>query len=86
MLAAYVAGEKRRSGVAWLFLSLFFSPLFALLALAALPMGNTTAATRDEGPWRCSKPQGRETESVYANHVKREVAGVVLEEDFGEKT
>jgi len=39
-VAAHVAGEKRRSEWTWLFLSLLFSPIITLLALAALPTGN----------------------------------------------
>ena len=39
VLAGYVAGEKHRSGLKWVLLSLLFSPLVALLALAALPVG-----------------------------------------------
>lgn len=36
-VVAYVASEKGRRGLAWWALSLFLSPLLALLALAALP-------------------------------------------------
>ncbi len=39
-LAAYVATEKGRSGVGWLFLSLLFPPYMSLLALSALPNKN----------------------------------------------
>lgn len=39
VLAGYVAGEKHRGGLKWTLLGLVFSPLVALLALAALPMG-----------------------------------------------
>jgi hypothetical protein len=36
-LVAHVASEKGRSGVAWRFAAVVFSPLVALLALAAVP-------------------------------------------------
>lgn len=36
-MAFYVTEEKGRSGVAWGFVALFFTPLLALIALAALP-------------------------------------------------
>ena len=37
-VCAYVAGEKGRSSVGWWFISLFASPLLALIALAAIPV------------------------------------------------
>ncbi len=38
ILAAWVASENNRSGVAWLLFGLVLSPLLALVALAALPV------------------------------------------------
>jgi hypothetical protein len=38
-LVPFVAREKNRSGVGWMVSSLLFSPLLALIALAALPPG-----------------------------------------------
>jgi hypothetical protein len=40
LFTAFVAEEKRRGFGAWFWLAIFFSPLIALLALAALPVGN----------------------------------------------
>jgi hypothetical protein len=39
-LIAYVAKEKHRDGASWMLIALVFSPLLALLALCALPMGD----------------------------------------------
>jgi hypothetical protein len=36
-LVPWVARQKGRSGFGWLFIALFFSPLLALIALAAVP-------------------------------------------------
>jgi len=36
-LVAHVASEKGRSGVAWGFAAIVFSPVIALIALAAVP-------------------------------------------------
>jgi hypothetical protein len=38
-LVPFVAREKNRSGIGWVVSSLLFSPLLALIALAALPPG-----------------------------------------------
>lgn len=38
-LVPYVASEKRRSAFGWILTSLFLTPLLALIALAALPIG-----------------------------------------------
>jgi hypothetical protein len=38
-LVPYVASEKRRSAFGWVLTALFLTPVLALLALAALPMG-----------------------------------------------
>ena len=38
-LVPYVASEKRRSASGWILTSLFLTPLLALIALAALPIG-----------------------------------------------
>ena len=38
-LVPFVAMSKGRSGLAWVFSALLFSPLLALIALAALPPG-----------------------------------------------
>ena len=37
MLCGFVAGQRGRTGVGWMLLALFATPLLALLALAALP-------------------------------------------------
>ena len=39
-LVPFVAIEKRRSGFRWMLTSLLCSPLLALVALAALPVGD----------------------------------------------
>jgi len=39
-LVPFVAIEKRRSGFRWMLTSLICSPLLALVALAALPLGD----------------------------------------------
>ena len=39
-LVPFVAIEKRRSGFRWMLTSLLCSPLLALVALAALPLGD----------------------------------------------
>jgi hypothetical protein len=39
-LVPFVAIEKRRSGARWMLTSLLCSPLLALVALAALPLGD----------------------------------------------
>jgi hypothetical protein len=38
-VVSFVAGEKNRSDIGWWFIAFFVSPLVALVALAALPMG-----------------------------------------------
>jgi len=38
-LVPFVARAKNRSGIGWMVSSLLFSPLLALIALAALPPG-----------------------------------------------
>lgn len=38
-LVPFVAVAKGRSGLGWVFSALIFSPLLALIALAALPQG-----------------------------------------------
>jgi hypothetical protein len=38
-LVPYVASSKGRSGLAWMLIALFMSPLLALLALVAVPPG-----------------------------------------------
>jgi hypothetical protein len=38
-LVPFVASEKDRSAVGWALLALLFSPLLALVALAAVPSG-----------------------------------------------
>lgn len=43
LLVAAVADEKRRSFGGWFCVSFFFSPLIALVALAAVPMGEAGA-------------------------------------------
>jgi len=39
-VVAYVAEQKARSGAAWFFVALLFTPVFATLCLAALPAGD----------------------------------------------
>ncbi len=40
-LVPYVARGKGRTGIGWMLTSLLFSPLLALVALAALPVGDS---------------------------------------------
>ena len=47
----YVAKEKNRSYGAWLGLSILFSPLLALLALIALPIGTAELAHPNDDPF-----------------------------------
>lgn len=47
-LVPFVAHEKGRSAIGWALLSLVFSPLLTLLALAAVPMAQRK---QEEKPW-----------------------------------
>jgi len=38
-LVPYVASSKGRSGLAWMLIALLMSPLLALIALVAVPLG-----------------------------------------------
>ena len=38
-LVPFVASSKGRSGLAWMFVALLMSPLLALIALVAVPLG-----------------------------------------------
>ncbi len=40
ILAGWVAVQNNRSGAGWFFNALIFSPIVALLALAAIPQGD----------------------------------------------
>jgi len=50
ILVCYVASEKGRSGLAWGFAAIVFSPFVALIALAALPDRLGPVAVTIESP------------------------------------
>lgn len=52
VLAAYVASENERNPWVWFAISLFFSPLISLLALAGLPKGEIPAAKEHGVSWK----------------------------------
>lgn len=49
-LVPFVARAKGRSGVAWMLTALLFSPLLALIALAAIPALNREVSTSGAEP------------------------------------
>ncbi len=47
-IVGYVAEQKARNGAAWFFIALIYTPIFAMLALIALPPGERLDIEEDD--------------------------------------